>query len=336
MSNTVCVVIPAYNRHQEMQELLISILQQSVLPEKVLICEDKSPERLKIRALYQKFQHLFKEVNCELKLVENEANLGYDANLRQCIEICEADWAFIMGNDDVILKNGIEIFKEYVSLNKVDMVGRSFLRFYNDIDHPIGISSLSRDNIVFKQIFHGSKYIFKSCGFVGGLSVNVKFAKKLSTTIFDGGLFYQIYLGAHAFCDNGIGYISTPIVGGRAGNPPLFGSSDNESEIYVPGSYTAKGRCNMWKSIIDIAIHVGDIYGVDLLTDLKRELNSRQVFHVFEMNVGVGNEELKLLKTGLKDLGLFDGVIPYVLYYMNKYLGRNAGYFYSLVRKILQ
>ena len=64
-------------------------------------------------------------------------------------------------------------------------------------------------------------------------------------------LFYQIFLSALAFCQDGIGYISTPIVGGRAGNAILFGSAQAERSVHVSRYLTRRKGARMWQSVLE-------------------------------------------------------------------------------------
>lgn len=336
MSNSICVVIPAYNRTEELSELLDSVLSQVILPDSILVCEDFSPERSKIVELCDLYAIKFKENNVELRLSLNYENLGYDKNIRKCLGEANADWAIIMGNDDILLPNCICNVKEFIEKNNVSFISRTFLRFTDSIESPKGISSLfNQDTIIYPASF-SSKYIFRSAGFVGGLVVNVSFAKKNETDKYDGSLYYQIYLAALAYLDGGIGYISTPIVGGRADNPPMFGQSEDDKEFHIPGSYSAKGRARMWRGVLDITRDIDESRGTDLTTDIRKELCVRQSFHVFEMNAGQPALVLKELKNELSKLDLFNHPFPIGLYLFNIIFGKMSRFGYSFIRRILQ
>lgn len=337
MSNSICVVIPAYNRTDELAELLDSILAQVVFPDNVLICEDCSPEREKIIKLYNSYSERFEQKGIGLRLNLNSINLGYDKNVRKCLHEASADWAVIMGNDDVLLPNCIGTVKQFIEKNNdVKFISRTFLRFVDSIDKPKGISSLFNQDAIISPGTHPSKYIFRSAGFVGGLVINIDFAKKHETDKHDGSLYYQIYLAALAYLDGGIGYISTPIVGGRADNPPMFGQSRDDKEFHVPGSYSAKGRARMWQGVLDIAKELDDSRGVNLTADIKKELRVRQSFHVFEMNAGQPYVVLKELKSELSRLDLFNHPLPIGLYLFNVIFGSKSRLGYSLIRSLLQ
>jgi abequosyltransferase len=330
------VVVPAYNRVDELGELLQSIENQDVYPAEVLIVEDCSPQRHQIRNVCNVWKERLSPRGVEVRLVENELNLGFDKNIRKCIEESRTRWALLMGNDDVLLKNAVGEVRDFLSKNDVHVVSRSFVRFKKDIAEPLGVSKLSDVDRVYSAGTAEPKYIFRCSAFIAGLVFDVPFCKALSTDRYDGGLYYQIYLTAEAFCAKGIGYISAPIVGGRADNPPMFGSSSSEQGVHVPGGYSAKSRAAMWRSVLTICSDVGTKFSVDLLTPMKNELMVRQSFHIFEMNAGASPKALGDLKDALSALGLFSHPLPNFLYYLNMFLGRRAKLFYSIVRRAMQ
>ncbi|MFC0078880.1 glycosyltransferase [Flavobacterium procerum] len=336
MTQGYSIAIPAYGRPNEFEDLLKSIYEMEMLPNEIIICEDFSKERNEIRAIAEKYQVIFNTNNVIVSYVENEKNLGYDANIRKLIDLAFCKWVILIGNDDLFLKNGLNEIDDFCKKNEsIAMISRPFIRFEKDINKPLGISRILPNEVIIGKN-DSPKLIFRMCGFVGGLVINKKWAKKLATDKYDGTLFYQIYLAANAFCTTGIGYLANPSVGGRAGNPPLFGNSDKDGNLHIPGSYSAKGRASMWKGVLDIGKDVGNLYNIEIREELRQELMIRQSFHVFEMNVGVSKETLKELKFELKKLDLFEHWIPKTLYFINMIFGKKAYYVYYLTRKLMQ
>ncbi|SUB83275.1 N-glycosyltransferase [Pragia fontium] len=334
---SISVVIPSYNRTEELKELLDSILLQDIFPQEVIVCEDNSPEMDTITQIISNYHERFLSNNIKLVYIQNEQNLGYDKNLRKCIESSNCEWAMVMGNDDLLLPRAIKTAKEFIQKNNtINFISRTFIRFNTSIKNPLGISRISKHDEIFTTINSKSNIVFRTAGFVGGLIVNVPFARKNSTEQYDGSLYYQIYLAAMAYCEDGIGYISEPIVGGRADNPPMFGNSHDDKELHVPGSYTAKGRAAMWRGVLQIADSVGKKYNRDLSSSLKRELMVRQSFHVFEMNAGQSYEVNCALKNELNQLGLMSHFIPLMFFSINCIFQRRARGIYKLARAILQ
>jgi glycosyltransferase involved in cell wall biosynthesis len=329
----VSVAIPAYSRSLEMAELLESIYQQSVLPAEITICEDNSPQREQIRAIVAEWTPRFAQEFCSVNYVENECNLGYDGNVRKVIGVSHASWVMLMGNDDLVLPGCLETVAAFTCRHPdISMVSRSFVIFEGGLSRRLGSSQLALEDQVFTAGVASSGMIMRTCGFVGGLVLDRKWAIKNATEKYDGSLYYQIYLAAVAFCQSGIGYISRSIVASRAGNPPLFGSAASEQGIHVPGSYTPLGRAQMWASILRISEDVGRRFGVHLVPGMKTELEIRQSFHIFEMMAGAGRPRLAELRREFEKLGLFGHPVPRALYVVDLILGSRAKLFFRAVR----
>jgi len=332
-TSAICVGIPAYNRCAEMNELLQSIYEQTVLPAEITICEDHSPQRAEIRSLVDSWRSRFLSESCHLNYHENETNLGYDGNVRKVIEISRSPWVMLMGNDDLLLPECIESTQRFIASNRqIRMISRSFVLFENDLQVGRGISRLAAEDRVFSPDNSSPAMIFRTCGFIGGLIVNRDWAAAIGTERYDGSLYYQIFLAAVAFCEGGIGYISRTTVGGRMGNTPLFGSAATERTVHVPGSYTPKGRADMWASVLRIAKEVGARYDIDLLSEMRMELEVRQSFHIFEMMAGAGRARLTELRDEFQKIGLFAHPIPRLLYAIDLLFGARAVAFYRAVR----
>ncbi|CAM3757446.1 glycosyltransferase family A protein [Mucilaginibacter galii] len=328
------IAIPSYGRPEEFEELLTSIINSTQLPDEVIICEDYSKQRSILKVIGDKWAPVFEAKGCKFNYIENEINLGYDANIRKLIQLSSFKWVILIGNDDLLLPEGIGIINEFCLRNpNVAMISRPFIRFNTDINKPLGISRFFDHEVIINNEMPAN-LLFRVAGFVGGLIVNKNWAEPLHTNKYDGTLYYQIYLASHAYCTNGIGYLAKPTVGGRAGNPPLFGEAGAKN--HSVGAYSASARTSMWKGVLNIGKDVGAVYGIDLYSPLKRELTVRQSFHIFEMNATAGKHNLKELRRELSKLGLFDHIVPKTLYYINFIFGNRSSIVYRFVRKYMQ
>lgn len=334
--SNISIVVPSYNRPRELEALFDSVLSQTLMPVEVIVVEDLSPQRADIRLVCEAYLQRFASVGVKLHLVENEVNLGFDKNLRKCLSMPTSKWALLLGNDDLLLPNAVEEFSRFTLVHDVPVVSRSFLRFEGDLSNTLGTSRLSDSDRVFRINVDSPKMIFRTGAFIGGLLFDVDFCRRNETSKYDGTLYYQIYLFALAFCGSGIGYIATPVAGGRAGNPPMFGASEQEKNVFIPGAYTAAARGKMWSGVLSIAADVQAKFGVNLLRALRQELKVRQSFHIFEMNAAAGFTANRNLARVLSDVGLFWHVVPISFFVSNVLLGRNAMPIYRWLRNFYQ
>jgi len=331
---TISVAVPAYSRAIELCDLIDSVLNGNALPDELLIVEDNSPERNEIRSVVERYKKKFDSVGCILSYLENDVNLGYDGNLRKSIEESTSDYVIVLGNDDALLPNAIKEVKSYIVDNpNVNFISRTYSRFSEKTTNIINTTWLSKSDTIFDLNNSSSGFVFRLCGFVGGLIVNRNWAKSVSTESYDGTLYYQYYLACLAFLDRGVGYISEPIALGRADNPPLFGSAASENEVHIPGSYTPKGRAKMWSGILRITSDVDRIYHVNLFDGIKKELSHRQSFHIFEMMPLQGRKATLSLFNELRKIGLTSDWLPCLLVIYILIFGKYASLGFSAFRQ---
>ena len=173
--NTFSIAIPAYGRPNELIELFQSIYDMKKQPNEIIVCEDFSKDREKIRNIVSNQNERFTTKNVLVTYIENEVNLGYDANIRKLISESISKWVILIGNDDLFLKNGIIDIEEFCSKNPtIAMTSRTFLRFDTNINQPIGKSSLFKEDKVIKT-GEDPKLIFRTCGFVILILIRLSF-----------------------------------------------------------------------------------------------------------------------------------------------------------------
>lgn len=327
------VAIPLYSRPRELQQLLASIMDMSMLPGELLFCEDRSPDRQLLASIAADWKPRLAKRGCDLVYVENAENLGYDANVRNLFERATRRWVMLLGNDDAMMPNAVISMQRFVATHpSLHIVSRTFVRFARDLADASVVTRLADHDRVFTSANSEAGIILRLCGFFGGLLVDRSWAVRLSTDRYDGTLFYQIYLSAHAFATGGIGYIAAPTVGSRAGNAPLFGASAAEKGDHKPGSYSPKARASMWKGIMRIVADVELETSVPILRSVRRELTVRQSFHVFEMVARQGRGSTVALTAELRRLGLMGHPLPWALAAFGTAFGRRSAIFFDGVR----
>lgn len=270
---TISVCIPAYNRYQFMDALLDSILKQDYPGLEIVICEDMSPERELIRhAVVSKVKDL-NLTDKKLKYFENERNLGYDSNFRNLLNKASGDYCMFMGNDDLLAPGSIErLVKVLEEHNDVAVVSRAYQWFANDSkDIQETINYLPNDTLYAPGI-DAIKFFYRRVGVLSGLVFRRKPAIRVATDIFDGHLYYQMYLAGMLLQQYGGFYISTVQTLSRDGIEPDFGNADVEKAKFRPGSYSYEGRVHMVEGLLKIANHIDRTADKRIFRAVKRDI----------------------------------------------------------------
>ncbi|GAB0155137.1 hypothetical protein CHRYSEOSP005_03970 [Chryseobacterium sp. Alg-005] len=92
----VSVALCTYNGEQYLSDQLDSIMNQTVLPDEIIICDDRSTDTtIEILNAYQsKFPEIF-------KIFVNENNLGFVKNFEKAIYLCSHEVIIISDQDDI-------------------------------------------------------------------------------------------------------------------------------------------------------------------------------------------------------------------------------------------
>ena len=97
------VALCTYNGEKFIAEQLESIARQTVLPDELIICDDRSADRT-VQILHE-FAH---KAPFPVSIYHNETTLGVIRNFEQAISICNGEYIALADQDDVWLPEKIE------------------------------------------------------------------------------------------------------------------------------------------------------------------------------------------------------------------------------------
>lgn len=112
------IAIPTYNRDRFLQELLDSLLPQisPEMPIELIISDNCSTDETEatVRDLIEKGH--------SINYVRNGVNIGPDANFLQCFEAASGKYAWILGDDDILLEGTVSKLLHLLSSNNYSIV----------------------------------------------------------------------------------------------------------------------------------------------------------------------------------------------------------------------
>ena len=111
---TISVAMTAYNNSVYLGMQLESILNQTVFPDEIIICEDHSTD-LKVKNVLEEFK---KRCPVECRIEYNEKNLGNRLNYQKVYSLCSGDVIIQCDSDDVWTENKIEEIKNVFAKNE--------------------------------------------------------------------------------------------------------------------------------------------------------------------------------------------------------------------------
>ncbi|WP_272989099.1 MULTISPECIES: glycosyltransferase family 2 protein [Spongiibacter] len=263
------ICVPSYNRAIHLSSLLDSIFRQNFDSYEVVICEDDSPERKSIKDIVCDYQSKYED---KIRYIENEENLGYDANIRKLVSVSKGRYCFFMGNDDIMCDRALEVVHELVRDNEsIGLVLKSYAwfdEFPEKINQEVRYFKESR---VLKRGLEAVSVCFRRSGVISGYIVKRDAAERIKTDEYDGSLYYQMHMTAGVLAEEDAVTCSDILVLCRNNVPPDFGNSKKEKGIYTPGAYTPEARLRMISGALDIAAAAEKKVGEGLLELIRKD-----------------------------------------------------------------
>lgn len=113
----ISVAMCTYNGEKYIIEQLNSILNQTIPPEEIIICDDCSTDNT---------ENLVKNIASnnytDIKFIKNKKNLGSSKNFEKAISLCSYDIIFLSDQDDIWLPNKVKIIIKTFKNKDVDLV----------------------------------------------------------------------------------------------------------------------------------------------------------------------------------------------------------------------
>lgn len=161
------ICIPTYNGAPWITETLNSILSQSFQNFEIVLSDDASKD---------KTLEVVRQIgDPRLKISRNEVNLGYGKNLQALKKLASGDVLFLMGQDDILLKDALQKTYEAFWLGEnVGLVTRPYYWFDENVKKPVRAVTPydpQRDTVLsLTDSARAVQKIFESVGQLSGLA----------------------------------------------------------------------------------------------------------------------------------------------------------------------
>jgi abequosyltransferase len=315
------VCIPAYNRPNELLQVLESLAGQCPGDWNVVISEDKSPLGEEIEGAVRSFSKQHPEII--LLHSSNEKNLGYDGNLRRLLDKADGEYCLFMSDDDLLVSGSLERIITAVSRSNIGFVLRAWKSIEKETGKDIEEHRYFREDRLFPPGIDSAAALYRRSVFISGLTVHRETARKFHTDRFDGTLLYQLYLAGRILMEMNGYYISDIIAVRRVGGEHYFGSSETERGRFRPRQLLPNHSLAFIKGLFDIA-RVLDLEFCPGVFDLIRQDLGRYSYPMLEIQSrNLEKEDFYNYANQLAKLGLGNDTLFWIYYYLLKWLGPN-------------
>lgn len=192
---TFTIAIPHYKHRRHLEVVISSLAAQTSADFDVLISDDASADDSR-----EVIPQVLEDSHLRYRYFLQAENVGYDENLRFCLDNAVGEYVLVLGNDDAL-----------VSPQTMDELGREVgsapcsvaFTNYVDFSNPGSVTTRAIATQVLGSGPHTAIRFFRSFSFVGGLLFKSDEAKSHSTSRWNGSIYYQIYLACRMVAAGG-------------------------------------------------------------------------------------------------------------------------------------
>lgn len=107
------VALCTYNGSRYIEKQLLSIVNQTIVPDEIIICDDRSSDSTV--QIIEGFIKKHPDIN--IKIFINESSLHTIKNFEKAVSLCSGDWLFLSDQDDMWKKNKVEKMLNFIAQN---------------------------------------------------------------------------------------------------------------------------------------------------------------------------------------------------------------------------
>lgn len=260
MTKRFSICILAFNRPQELSELLRSIASEPPGDWEIVVSEDCSPKGAEIAEVVEQFAKAHEALN--IRFLKTPSNLGYDGNLRFLIDHAEGRHCIFMGDDDLWCAGALQRLIKVTEANpEVGVILRAWQTISKDTGEVLDVHRYFAGDCVFKPGPETVAAFFRRSIFISGLVVRADAARAIGTSSFDGTLLYQLHLVGNILMAAPGYYLSQMTAIRRAGGDHFFGSCASEHGRFVPRELTPDHSLNFVRGLFAVAASLESAYG---------------------------------------------------------------------------
>lgn len=117
------ITIPTYNRPEKVKITILRLIPQ--LNDNVFLRVLDNHSDVDIKSYVQ--NDISPAVANKVEIIRHRVNIGADANFARCVELCETPYIWMVGDDDKVEANAVELILKEIELYKdVDLIGFNF------------------------------------------------------------------------------------------------------------------------------------------------------------------------------------------------------------------
>lgn len=301
----ISICIPSYNRPETLLRLLKSVDTKYLDKVQIVICEDKAPKRLEVRAAVESFKA---ETQYEVKYCENEQNLGHGKNFRECIKQADGEYVTYMGDDDVFEPGKMDGFVEWLDENhQLGYVLRAWKDHTQEFKYYDSL-------LYFEPKAETYEAFYLKSVFMSGFTIKRDYCIELDVVEdLDDTLLYQLYMMAEVVMKYPSAYYPEIFVCDVGDGGSFFGASATEKGKYKAGR-SVTNSLHMIKGFLRITEYIDKKHGLDSSANIRMQM-SKFSYPLMSVTRTYSKMEFKNHVKELRAIGLDESKYFNIYYY---------------------
>lgn len=237
----------------------------------VIICEDHSPRRNEVRIAVENFKLT---ALLQINYYENSSNLGYDKNLKELILKASGEFLIFMGDDDAFVDGGLAKFFSFLKVNQhLGYVLKTHVFIHKN--GQIELFKYFERSTFFQAGESSVNILFRKSVLISGFCIKRSLCLPFLINKFDGSLLFQLYLLAEVCLKHPSAFCVIPLTVQTEvlRQVPMFGSSDNEKELYKPGTITPLNSINFMQGFFKITEFIDQKYQTKITRVIRKDFS---------------------------------------------------------------
>lgn len=244
------VALCTYNGAKYIEEQILSILNQTMPVDEIVVCDDGSTDET-----LQIINRIKEKSLVEIRVFCNETTLGVCANFQEAVDLCRGDVIFLSDQDDVWHPHKVKTIVEWFEQHSDKSVVFTNAELIN------GEGKLATEDMLFDRVGFSKKYrdyfdagcelaVFYYCNHATGATMAIK-GKKVFSRYCSNEILHDEVIALTAVQEGALGYIDEPLIQYR-----LHGSQ----QMSIPDSVCASEQRFNESCILNPEVHVSRSY----------------------------------------------------------------------------
>lgn len=186
MVTSLGICIPTYRRPDFLRSCVNSVISSAEgRPVRVFVVDDSASD-INSQVLLE-----LSDAYADIFVIKNDENIGIDANIQKAVDVCDCDYAWLIGEDDVFLPGAVALMYDFLQSSSAPFVFSAYQYVSEDHSKVLGVVSGGESTSLMQTERFVSEMLW-SIGFIGAVVVRCRAWKETESYPYLGTYFTHV------------------------------------------------------------------------------------------------------------------------------------------------